>query len=147
MKKLVMIGISLCLITILGAQIGFPKPDFNPFRVNNPDIFNPNKLKISHSMGFEAGSSSTGSGYYLSRYTSHLNYKLSPAWDMQLNLNFVNFGSTSTAKSIEFNDDNSSKVFPDFNLRYKPNDNFQINIHVEQGFPTQQYRNYWNSRW
>ncbi len=65
-------------------------------------------------MGFEAGSSSSGHGYYLSRYTSHLNYKLSPSWDAQLNLNFVNFGSAMTKSSVEFNDDNQSTVLPEF---------------------------------
>ncbi|MDD2331798.1 MAG: hypothetical protein PHI68_03995 [Candidatus Cloacimonetes bacterium] len=147
MKKLILLSLSLFLAVCLFGQYNMPRPDMNPFRIENSNLFNPNQIKLSHSLGFEAGSSSTGHGYYLSRYTSHLNYKLSPSWDAQLNLNFVNFGSAITNSSIELNDDNTSKVLPDFSIRYKPSDSFQFSVHVQQGLYSSPSQSSWFNRW
>jgi hypothetical protein len=92
-------------------------------------------------MGFEAGSSSSGDGYYLSRYTNHIQYQFNPKLELNVDLNFINFGSANTNKSIEFNEDNQSKVIPEFSLKYRPSDNFHVEFRYEQGYsPYSRYR-------
>jgi hypothetical protein len=83
-------------------------------------------------MGFEAGTSSSGDGYYLSRYTNTLSYKLSPKMDLDVDLHFVNFGSTS--KGFSLNDDNSTKLLPEFSLRYQPRENMSFELRMRQGW-------------
>jgi hypothetical protein len=139
MKKiLLIIALSLLLLPLL-AQINMPRPDFNPYSLKSSL---PN-LSMSHSMGFQAGTSSSGSGYYLSRYTNHLSYKLSPKMDLDVDLNFVNFGSVNTGSSISFNDDNDTKVLPEFSLRYQPKENMSFEIRMGQGFMNQTTFNRW----
>lgn len=129
MKKLLLIlSLSLLLLPLM-AQINMPRPNFSPYSLKSSL---PN-LSMSHSMGFEASSSSTGTGYYLSRYTNHLSYKFSPKLDLDLDLNFVNFGSMNTKSSFSINDDNDTKLLPEFSLRYQPKENMSFEIRMGQG--------------
>ena len=139
MKKLLLItALSLMLLPLL-AQINMPRPDFNPYSLKSSL---PN-LNMSHSMGFQAGTSSSGSGYYLSRYTNHLSYKLSPKMDLDVDLNFVNFGSMNTGSSFSSNDDNDTKLLPEFSLRYQPKENMSFELRMGQGFMNQTTFNRW----
>ncbi len=129
MIKQLMILVFLTSLCILTAQTQFyPADNGNLTGSVTSSLFNPYKLKMSHSMGFAAGTSSQGLGYYESRYTNHLSYEFSPKLDLALDLNFVNYGSASFNKSfdIETNDDNKTKILPEFNLRYKPSDSVLI---------------------
>ena len=126
-KPMMILALSLLLLPLL-AQINMPRPDFSPYSLKSAL---PN-LKMSHSMGFEAGTSSAGTGYYLSRYTNHLSYKLNPKMDLDVNLNFVNFGSMNTGNSFEVNDDNDTKLLPEFSLRYQPKENMSFEIRMGQ---------------
>ena len=130
MKNFTILVLMTIAILPLMAQYDIPRPDFNPFSMHSPVLAN---LSMSHSMGFEAGSSSNGSGYYLSRYTNHLKYALSPKLDLDLDLNFVNFGSMNSSKSFSVNDDNDSKILPEFSLRYRPSDSMTFELKVSQG--------------
>ncbi len=116
----------------LMAEWELPRPDFNPWRESGSSLLNPDRLAMSHSMGFSASSSSDGTGYYLSRYTNHLKYKFNPKLELDLDLNFVNFGGMNTDSKFSLEDNNSSKVIPEFSLRYKPNDSFMIQVHMQQ---------------
>lgn len=138
MKKIIMIIALGLLLMPLAAQFTLPKPSLNPYSLKKAV---PN-LKMSHSMGFEAGSSSKGEGYYLSRYTNHLNYALSPSLDLKLDLNFVNVGGISTAKSISFAKDNDSFVLPDFSLHYQPKENLSFELKFGKAI---MQRGYYNS--
>jgi hypothetical protein len=124
------------------ATYNLPKPDLNPFSLNSPILKN---IKMSHSMGFEAGSSSGGNGYYLSRYTNHINYQFSPKLELDLDLNFVNFGTMNTTQSFALNDDNNNKILPEFSLRYKPSDSMSFEIKMSQGLLMQQKP--WYEKW
>jgi hypothetical protein len=125
----------LSLIIPAMATYNLPRPNLNPFTINNPVLQN---LKMSHSMGFEAGSSSTGRGYYLSRYTNHMKYQFSPKLELDLDLNFVNLGTMNSSSKFTLNDDNKNKVLPEFSLRYKPNDSMSFEIRMSQGLLMQQ---------
>ncbi len=142
MKNLIIAIVMTLAILPLMAQYDIPRPDFSPFSLSGSAL---NNLDISHSMGFEAGTSSTGSGYYLSRYTNHLNYRFSPKLELDLDLNFVNFGSMNTRNDFSFNDDNDSKVLPEFSLRYRPSDSMSLEINVGQGIMRPQRP--WYQRW
>ncbi|MCK9583948.1 MAG: hypothetical protein M0R69_03435 [Candidatus Cloacimonetes bacterium] len=130
MKNLIILILLSLVILPLMAQYDIPRPDFNPFSLHSPAL---TKLSMSHSMGFEAGSSSGGDGYYLSRYTNHLNYAFSPKLELDLDLNFVNFGSMNSSHSFSLNEDNDSKVLPEFSLRYRPSDTMTFEIKMSQG--------------
>ena len=99
----------------------------NPY-VNLNSILNQNNLKMNHSMSFMSGASSNGRGFYQSMYTNHLLYQFSPKLDLQLDLNFVNFGTANfnDKLSIKGNDYNKSTVIPEFSLNYRPSENFNI---------------------
>jgi len=130
------------------AQMNLPKPDLNPFRVPENTLFNPNNLRMTHSMGFEASSSSSGDAFYLSRYTNHINYSFSPKLDMQLDLSFVNYGSADTGGGFKFNEDNKNRIIPSFSMSYRPTDTMRIDFHYRQQEPLPQshYRQ-WYERW
>jgi hypothetical protein len=133
MKKLLVVLVLLICLQLLFSQEGiFTRP--------SNSLLNPYKLKMSHSMGFLAGTSSNGFGFYESRYTNHIKYEFSPKLAMNLDLNFVNFGTASTGKnfSIESNDDNKTKILPEFSLTYKPTNSITINLEYKN------YRNYYN---
>lgn len=103
MKKLILITTLSIFLLPLMAQIEFPRPNLNPYSSNGGNsLLNLEKLSMSHSMGFEAGTSSTGYGYYLSRYTNHLKYNFNPKLELDLDLNFVNVGKGFFKTSIQF---------------------------------------------
>jgi hypothetical protein len=125
MNRLVILLVLLSGICLLAAQANIFNQDANkPAGSAASSIFNPYKLKISHSMGFTAGSSSTGLGFYESRYTNHLQYEFNPKLNLELDLNFVNYGSAISGKGFSFqaNDDNKTRLIPEFSLKYKPSD-------------------------
>lgn len=142
MKNLFFTLILISLVFPAMATYNLPKPDLNPFSLNSPILKN---IKMSHSMGFEAGSSSSGNGYYLSRYTNHINYQFSPKLELDLDLNFVNFGTMNTTQSFALNDDNNNKILPEFSLRYKPSDSMSFEIKMSQGLLMQQKP--WYEKW
>jgi hypothetical protein len=140
MKKLLVVLVLLISLQILFSQDGiFTRPTVNQ-DIDSNALLNPYKLKMSHSMGFMAGTSSNGLGFYESRYTNHINYEFSPKLSLALDLNFVNFGTTNTSKSFSFeaNDDNKSKILPEFSLTYKPSESVTINLEYKN------FRNYYN---
>jgi hypothetical protein len=98
-------------------------------------------------MGFQAGTSSIGEGYYLSRYTNHIQYKFNPKLELDLDLNFVNYGSVDTSSKFSMNDDNSNKLIPEFSLRYKPSDSILIQVQMNHGGYATQTRKAWYETW
>jgi len=142
MKNLLITLLLMGLILPVMATYNLPRPNLNPFTINNPALSN---LKMSHSMGFEAGTSSMGNGYYLSRYTNHMKYQFNPKLELDVDLNFVNFGSLNTNTGFALNDDNNSKILPEFSLRYKPSDSMSFEIRMSQGLLTQQRP--WYEKW
>ncbi len=131
--KTTLIGILILLLSLpLLAQIDMPKPNLNPYKAGGSPLLSLDRLSMSHSMGFEAGSSSAGRGYYLSRYTNHIRYAFNPKLDLELNLSLVNYGSTT---KLEFNSDNSTRVIPEFRLNYRPTDSVNLSVEFRQGAP------------
>lgn len=150
MKKHTLIICALILLSLpLLAQIDLPKPNFSMMNASRSPLFDISKLRMSHSVGFEAGVSSMG-GYYLSRYTNHLKYSFNPKLDLKVDLSVINYGS-SNAK-FKLNDDNRSQVVPGFTLDYHPSDSFKIKVEYRQGMPLSpgtwynqdQHRSWWN---
>ncbi|MDD4223090.1 MAG: hypothetical protein PHD87_00690 [Candidatus Cloacimonetes bacterium] len=132
--KVTLIGILALLLSLpLLAQIDMPKPDLNPYKGSKAPLLSLDRLSMSHSMGFEAGTSSAGGGFYLSRYTNRIRYAFNPKLDLELDLSLVNFGSTSS--KLEFNSDNSTKVIPEFRLNYRPSDSVNLSVEFRQGAP------------
>lgn len=132
MKKLMICLPLLIMLAPLFAGWDLPKPNFSPYQSNN-SLLSMDKLTMSHSMGFAAGSSSDGTGYYLSRYTNHMLYKFNPKLEMGVDLNFVNFGGMNTSSKLSFEDNNTSRVIPDFMLNYKPADNLLFQFRMTYG--------------
>ncbi len=120
----------VCVALPVFAQTDYTPLDMNPF--HRGSLFGSNKLSMSHSLGFEAGTSSNGYGYYLSRYTNHIGYKFSSKLDLDIDLNLVNFGSADIGKGISFNSDNKSRIIPEFSLRYKPSDSVSLELGFHQ---------------
>lgn len=135
MKKTAMLlAIGIMAMLPLAAQIDLPRPSLNPWQTGTKSpLLDASRISMSHSMGFMAGSSSAGYGYYLSNYTNHLKYELSPKLDLALDLNFVNYGSTSGG--FKFNSDNQSKVIPEFKLNYRPSESFRVSVEFKRGYP------------
>jgi hypothetical protein len=130
MKKLVLILMLIAGLYLLSAQNSvFNSSQFNAGNLSS-SLFNPYKLKMTHSMGFSAGTASNGLGFYESRYTNHIAYEFSSKLNMAIDLNFVNYGSTTNSKSfsISSNDDNKSRIIPGFSLNYKPTDAISLRI-------------------
>ncbi|MDY0150757.1 MAG: hypothetical protein RBS43_00615 [Candidatus Cloacimonas sp.] len=148
MPKLLLSLVMIACLLPLAAQIDLPHPYYNPFHQSSGSLLSMDKLSMSHSMGFEAGSSSVGDGYYLSRYTNHLKYKFNPKLELNLDLNFVNFGSMNTSSKFELNNDNANTVIPEFSLSYKPNDSTLIQVQMFHN-SLGNYRNNYNygSNW
>lgn len=130
MKKLILILILSAMTFFLFAELtaDYFKPDYKFM------LFNPNKLTMNHSFSFMSGFSSNKQGFYQSVYTNHLKYRFNSKLDFKLDLNFVNYGSTTFQKDfkIEGNNDNTSKVLPSFQLNYKPSENTKITFEFRQ---------------
>lgn len=92
------------------------------------------KLSVNHSLSFSSSFSSNKIAGYQSTYTNHLEYKFSKKLNFKLNLNFVNYGTSSfdNGFNLKSNNDNETTVLPEFNLEYKPTENTQINIIFER---------------
>lgn len=145
MKKLLIISVAILTVMPLLGQIDMPKPAFSPYGNPGKGLLNMKNLDMSHSMGFSAGASSNGSGYYMSRYTNHLKYSFSPKLKMDLDLNFVNFGTASN--SFKINDDNSSRVLPELTLDYQPYESVKIQVKYRMGYPMLGDIRPWYERW
>jgi len=144
--KAILIAILALIITLpLMAGFDLPKPDFNPYNTGGYSLLNPDRLSMSHSLGFYAGASSSGQGFYLSRYTNQLKYTFNPKLDLELDLNFVNYGSAGS--SFKLNDDNRSHILPEFKLNYRPSDNVQLQIEFRQANPWLDSGTPWYERW
>ncbi|MFO7660211.1 MAG: hypothetical protein R6V77_04800 [Candidatus Cloacimonadaceae bacterium] len=131
MKKALLILTLVAGLYLLSAQNSVFTPESNSLTGSvSSSLLNPYKLKMSHSMGFTAGTSSRGIGFYESRYTNHLKYEFSPKFNMELDLNFVNYGTAMTGKgfSIESNDDNKTKIIPEFSLNFNPSKSVSIQL-------------------
>lgn len=131
MKKALIILTLIAALYLLSAQNSVFTPESNSITGSvSSSLLNPYKLKMSHSMGFTAGTSSRGIGFYESRYTNHLKYEFSPKFNMELDLNFVNYGTAMTGKGfvIESNDDNKTKIIPEFSLNFNPSKSVSIQL-------------------
>ena len=130
MKKVFFVLLLVALGSLLMAQSSIFMPSGTGLNFSGNSLLNPYKLKISHSAGFTAGSSSNGHGFYESRYTNHIAYQFNPKLDLNVDLNFVNFGTASMNKNfaISSNDDNRSKILPEFSLQWKPSDNMSLRL-------------------
>ena len=130
MKRIMLIAL-LILAFSLNAEI--INSAFTP-ELLMPSVINMNNLTINHSMSFSSSISSNSYSAYESLYTNHLNYKFSPKLNLKVDLNFVNFGSATHQGGIEFdgNNDNTSKVLPNFQLNYNPSENVKFIIEFRQ---------------
>ena len=131
MKKVILIIILVASIVILNAQI--INSAFTP-ELLMPSMINMNNLTMNHSMSFSSSFSSNSQSAYESVYTNHINYKFNSKLDLNVDLNFVNFGSATYQGGIEFdgNNDNTSRVLPNFQLNYNPSENIKFVIEFRQ---------------
>ncbi|MFO7896201.1 MAG: hypothetical protein R6U84_04645 [Candidatus Cloacimonadales bacterium] len=119
--------ISVIVILILAAGLVAQNPTFRPdFLIDQFNGFD--KLQMNHSVSFSSGVSSNSQSFYMSTYTNHLQYDLGPKLDLNLDLNFVNFGTATHKRGLSFdgNNDNMSLVVPEFQLNYRPTENSEI---------------------
>jgi len=125
----------MCGFVFLQAQTSAFQPS-NPFSVSGwqGSLLNPSKLHMSNSASFST-MMSNGQSFYQSVYTNHLQYKFNSKLSMNMNLNFVNYGSATMKNKVSFagNGDNQSKVLPEFSLMYQPSKNFTIRFDYQQG--------------
>ncbi|MDD2230606.1 MAG: hypothetical protein PHY48_14565 [Candidatus Cloacimonetes bacterium] len=147
MRRLLFCLIMISLMLPLVAQIDLPRPNLNPFRTSSNTLIHMDKIQMSHSMGFQAGTSSTGDGYYLSRYTNHIMYKFNPKLELNLDLNFVNYGTANSSNKFTLNKDNANTIIPEFSLRYRPTDSILIQVEMNQGGYMAQNRKAWYETW
>lgn len=127
MRKIIIIIALLILVFSVSAEIS--DKFFNP-TLYSPSLFDLNKIKMNHTISFSGGISSNNQSIYQSLYTNHINYQINPKLNFSLDLNFVNFGSATYNRKLEFegNGDNQSVILPEFSLTYKPSDNLNIVI-------------------
>jgi len=139
--------LALLMFCTLLAASGFD-PYINP-HYQLPSLLNPDKLHVSHSASFSAGSCSNGQGFYQSVYSNHMLYQFNSKLDLAVNLNFVN-GGTTTMKGgldIEGNGDNNTRVLPDIGLQWRPSENTTLRIEYTHMRPVNPYPlRYWPER-
>ena len=142
MKKIIFIILISAITIVLNAEI--LSNAFKPTMLM-PSFLNSNNLSMNHSVSFFSGISSNKQSYYQSVYTNHLKYKFNSKLDLNVDLNFVNFGTATYKSGIEFegNNDNTSKILPDFQLNYRPSENMSIIIEYKQYGSN----NYFNRKW
>jgi len=108
----------------------------NVFKPNllMPSFLDVNKISVNHSVSFSSGISSNKQSFYQSVYTNHLSYDFNSKLKLDLDLNFVNFGTATYKSGIEFdgNEDNATKVLPNMQLNWKPSENTNITIEFKQ---------------
>jgi len=131
MKKVIMIIILISTIVILNAEI--INNAFTP-ELLMPSIINMSNLSINHSMSFSSSISSNSQSAYESVYTNHHSYNFNSKLNLKVDLNFVNFGTATHQSGIEFdgNNDNTSRVLPNFQLNYNPSENVKFVIEFKQ---------------
>ncbi len=124
------------------AQIPGINPHYKFPSLFDSGIINPNNMKMSHSMSFSSSYSSSSFSTYNTTYTNHIEYNLRSNLKLNMNLHFSNFGTGYLKKGFDFdsNDDNSTKVFPEFQLIYKPTENSTIKFEYRHYNPYS-YRN------
>ena len=130
MKKIMLIAL-LILAFSLNAEI--INSAFTP-ELLTPSMINMNNLTINHSILFSSSISSNSQSAYESIYTNHLNYKFSSKLNLKVDLNFINYGSATYQGGIEFdgNNDNTSRILPNFQLNYNPSENVKFIIEFKQ---------------
>ena len=130
MKKIILVTL-LILAFSLNAEI--INSAFTP-ELLMPSMINMNNLTINHSMSFSSSISSNSQSAYESVYTNHINYKFSSKLNLKVDLNFINFGTATYQGGIEFdgNNDNTSRVLPNFQLNYKPSEKMNFTIEFRQ---------------
>jgi len=130
MKRIMLITI-LIIAFSLNAEI--INSAFTP-ELLMPSMINMNKLTMNHSMSFSSSFSSNSQSAYESVYTNHITYKFNSKLDLKIDLNFVNFGTATHQSGIEFdgNNDNTSRVLPNFQLNYNPSENVKFVIEFRQ---------------
>ena len=108
----------------------------NVFKPNllMPSFLDANKISVNHSISFSSGISSNKQSFYQSVYTNHLSYNFNSKLKLDLDLNFVNFGTATYKSGIEFdgNEDHATKVLPNMQLNWKPSENTSITIEFKQ---------------
>lgn len=130
MKKIMLIAL-LILAFSLNADI--INSAFTP-ELLTPSMINMNNLTINHSISFSSSISSNSQSAYESIYTNHLNYKFSSKLNLKVDLNFINYGSATYQGGMEFdgNNDNTSRILPNFQLNYNPSENVKFIIEFKQ---------------
>lgn len=130
MKKIAILVI-LVVAIVLQAQTGTDV--FKP-NLLMPSFLDMNKISIEHSASFVSGISSNKQSFYQSVYTNHFSLAFNPKLQLKLDLNFVNFGTATYKSGIEFegNNDNATKVLPNLELNWKPNENTTITFELKQ---------------
>ncbi len=145
MKKILILLVMIAVIASLTAEYNQPinHAFFNPnFQIGS--LLNPNNVKMSHTMSFSSGVSSSGYGFYQSAYTNHLKFDLQKNLKLNVDLSLVNQGSMMHQNKMNFksNNDNNSLVVPAFSLEYQPFENTRIFIQYRQssGIPFDSYK-------
>ena len=130
MKRIILVTL-LILAFSLNAEV--INSAFTP-ELLMPSMLNINNLTINHSMSFSSSISSNSLSAYESVYTNHINYMFSPKLNLKVDLNFINFGSATYQGGIEFdgNNDNTSRILPNFQLNYKPSEKMSFTIEFRQ---------------
>lgn len=142
MRKIFILTLMLIISVMINAEI-----IQNAFTQGllTTSFLNTNNFTINHSVSFMSGISSNKQSYYQSVYTNHLNYQFSPKLNLKLDLNFVNFGTATYKSGIEFegNNDNTSKILPNFQLNYSPTENTSFIIEFKQYTVPGVYDRFW----
>ncbi len=130
MKRILLIMILILTFTLNAEVIN------NVFKPNllMPSFLDANKISVNHSISFSSGISSNKQSFYQSVYTNHLSYNFNSKLKLDLDLNFVNFGTATYKSGIEFdgNEDNATKVLPNMQLNWKPSENTSITFEFKQ---------------
>ncbi len=134
MKRFMILIILIYVFSVLQAQTSAFQPS-NPFGSSNwqGSLLNPSKLHISNSASFSTMMSNNHS-FYQSVYTNHMQYQFNPKLSMNVNLNFVNNGTGSWKKNMNYkgNGDNQNKIIPEFSLMYQPSKSFTVRFEYQQ---------------
>jgi hypothetical protein len=134
MKRYMVLFLLLCGFVFLQAQTSAFQPA-NLFNSSSwqGSLLNPSKLHMSNSASFSTTMSNNQS-FYQSVYTNHLSYQFNQKLSMNVNLNFVNYGTASMKHKMNFqgNGDNQNKILPEFSMLYQPSKNFTIRFDYQQ---------------
>ncbi|MEA2103841.1 MAG: hypothetical protein U9P79_04265 [Candidatus Cloacimonadota bacterium] len=133
MKKIVFIIIIILLTSIaLSAQENVTK--MNPISAFQfPSTLNMSKLQTSQSFSVTSVfSSNENESLILSNFTNRFEYQFAKNLNMKLDLNFVNYKFFGSENNFSLKD--NTKILPNFQLEYKPSQNFQFRIEY-QSYP------------